>query len=86
MQFIWHEPEIEDSHLVPLDDADWDADLAAWQAECDSSRAAAAGKDLGYRGERHGEPVSLRWIYVHMIEQYRGTTAMSTLFVNCWTA
>jgi uncharacterized damage-inducible protein DinB len=68
--FIWHDPAIEDSHLVPLDDADWDADLAAWQAECDSSRAAATGKDLDYQGERRGDPVSLRWIYVHMIEEY----------------
>jgi uncharacterized damage-inducible protein DinB len=68
--FIWHDPAIEDSDLVPLDHADWDTDRAAWQAECDSSRAAAAGKDLDYQGERRGEPISLRWIYVHMIEEY----------------
>ena len=39
---IWYDPAIEDSELVPLDDADWEADLAAWQAECDASRRAAA--------------------------------------------
>src|SRR4029077_4928657 len=29
--FIWLDLAIEDSELVPLDDADWEADLAAWQ-------------------------------------------------------
>jgi uncharacterized damage-inducible protein DinB len=67
---IWFDPAVEDSDLVPLDDADWDADLAAWQAECDASRAAAAQHDLDDTGLRRGEPVTLRWIYVHMIEEY----------------
>ena len=67
---IWYDPAIEDSELVPLADADWDADLAAWQAQCDASRAAAAEHDLDDTGIRRGEPCSLRWIYVHMIEEY----------------
>jgi uncharacterized damage-inducible protein DinB len=67
---IWYDPAIEDSELVPLDDADWDADLAVWHAECDASRAAAADHDLDDTGIRRGEPCSLRWIYVHMIEEY----------------
>jgi uncharacterized damage-inducible protein DinB len=69
--FIWYDPAIdEDSELVPLDDADWQADLAAWQAECDHSRAAAARHQLDDTGLRRGEPYSLRWIYNHMIEEY----------------
>jgi len=68
--YIWYRPGTEDSELVPLDDADWEADLAAWQAECDHSRAVAAGKDLEYEGVIDGAPVSLRWIYAHMIEEY----------------
>jgi uncharacterized damage-inducible protein DinB len=67
---IWYDPAIEDSELVPLDDADWEADLAAWQAECEASRTAAAGHTLDDTGVRRGEPCSLRWIYVHMIEEY----------------
>lgn len=67
---IWYDPEVEDSELVPLDGADWDADRAAWEAECNASRAAAAGRDLDSTGVRHGQPCSLRWIYVHMIEEY----------------
>jgi uncharacterized damage-inducible protein DinB len=67
---IWYDPAVEDSELVPLDEADWAEDLAAWQAECEQSRLNAAGKDLDYTGTRRGEQVSLRWIYVHMIEEY----------------
>ena len=55
---------------MPLDDADWAADLAAWQAECETSRGNAAGKDLGVTGPAPRRAVSLRWIYVHMIEEY----------------
>jgi uncharacterized damage-inducible protein DinB len=67
---IWYDPAVEDSELVPLDDADWVADLAVWQEECARSRAAAADRELDDTGLRHGEPCSLRWIYVHMIEEY----------------
>ena len=67
---IWYDPEIEDSELVPLDEADWEADLAAWQAECEAARGAAATRELDDTGLRHGRPCTLRWIYVHMIEEY----------------
>jgi uncharacterized damage-inducible protein DinB len=68
--YLFADPDVDDSELVPLDDADWDADLAAWQAECDASRAAAAGFSLEDTGMRRGQPCSLRWIYLHMIEEY----------------
>ncbi len=67
---IWEDPELEDSEMFPLGDADWDADLAAWQAECDASRRAASAHELEDTGLRHGIPCSLRWIYTHMIEEY----------------
>jgi uncharacterized damage-inducible protein DinB len=60
----------ERNEFVPLDDADWEADLLAWQAECEQSRVAAVSHGLDDTGLRHGEPCSLRWIYVHMIEEY----------------
>src|SRR5271166_4533703 len=49
--WIWYDPEVEDSELVPLDDADFDADLATWSAECEQSRAAAAPRSLDDAGE-----------------------------------
>jgi len=67
---IWYDPAVEDSELIPLDDADWDADLAVWQDECERSRQAAAGRGLDDTGLRRDEEVSLRWIYTHMIEEY----------------
>ena len=67
---IWFDPAVEDSELVPLDDADWPTDLAAWQTECAASRATAAGHSLDHTGLRFGDPCSLRWIYNHMIEEY----------------
>jgi uncharacterized damage-inducible protein DinB len=67
---IWFDPAIDDSELVPLDDADWEADLSAWRAECEASRRAARSHTLDDTGLRRGNPCSLRWIYVHMIEEY----------------
>ena len=68
--YIWRNPAVEDSELVPLDGADWEADFLAWRSECDASRQAAAVHEVDDTGLRHGEPCSLRWIYVHMIEEY----------------
>lgn len=67
---IWYDPEVDDSEMVPLDDADWDADLAVWRDECEAARQAAASRQLADTGLRRGVPCSLRWIYVHMIEEY----------------
>jgi uncharacterized damage-inducible protein DinB len=67
---IWFDPAIDDSELVPLDDADWESDLARWQEECDDSRAAAAARGLDDTGIRRGNECSLRWIFTHMIEEY----------------
>jgi uncharacterized damage-inducible protein DinB len=68
--WVWRDPAVEDRDFIPLDDADWAADVAAWRAECAESRAAAGAHRLDDVGLRKGEPCSLRWIYVHMIEEY----------------
>jgi hypothetical protein len=68
---IWYDAAVEDSDLVPLDDAVWDDDLAAWQEECERSRGTAAAYELDDEGvTSKGTAVSLRWIYVHMVEEY----------------
>ena len=63
-----------DADWAPLEDADWAADLAAWQDECTAARreAAAHGLDEVFTSPRGGRLVecSLRWIYNHMIEEY----------------
>ena len=70
LPYIWADPDVDDSELVPLDAADWDSDLAVWRAECETSRTLAASRGLDDTGLRRDEPYSLRWIYVHMIEEY----------------
>ncbi len=67
---LFRDPDVEDSELLPLDEADWDRDLEAWHGECARSRAAAARFALDHTGIRRGQPCSLRWIYTHMIEEY----------------
>ena len=53
--------------------ANAEEDFNTWRSECAHARANAAAVDsldaVGTR-QREGEDVSLRWIYVHMIEEY----------------
>ena len=51
-------------------DGDWESDLKAWQDECDAARATAAKYQLDDIASTRWGDVSLRWIYVHMIEEY----------------
>lgn len=67
---LFYDPAVPDSELVPLDNADWAHDLVTWQQECARSRQAAARFALADTGLRRGQEVSLRWIYLHMVEEY----------------
>jgi len=68
---IWYDPANQDCEIAPLDGADWETDLAVWEAECVAGRKVAADHELDDAGsKRDGEPCTLRWIYVHMIEEY----------------
>lgn len=72
--YLYWSDEEPDADLAPLDEADWQTDLAAWESACESSRRAAAARDLDDVGIDTGDgtqfDVSLRWIYNHMIEEY----------------
>jgi hypothetical protein len=64
-----------DEDFVDVEAADAAADIARFQEELDHSRRVAAeqqGLDTIGSGVRGGRQVavSLRWIYVHMIEEY----------------
>ncbi|GAC1641615.1 MAG: DinB family protein [Chloroflexota bacterium] len=62
-----------DAEFDRVDDADPDEAFRDWRAECEIARARVAAvpslDDVGVR-PRDGGPVSLRWILVHMIEEY----------------
>ena len=59
-----------DFDLAAADGAE--ADFAAFARECELARAAAAGRSLDetFVHERDGSTIDLRWVYVHMIEEY----------------
>ncbi len=56
--------------LVPLDDAEWDADVDLWRAECEASRRVSERHRLDDTGLWREKQVSLRSIYLHMIQEY----------------
>lgn len=76
------EQDVPDHYCTPTSpDGDFDdvdaataaADVAAYQHELVTTRAAAAAwvdLDAPVRGLRRGEPVNLRWILVHLVEEY----------------
>ena len=63
--------EDPDADLDRIDDADSSADLAAFRAELEACRRVIVGHDLDETiTDERGRTISLRWIYVHMIEEY----------------
>jgi uncharacterized damage-inducible protein DinB len=67
---IYYDDANPDGDFDDVGEADVGADCATYAAEVDAARTIAATHDLDDTGLSHGEPVSLRWIYVHMIEEY----------------
>ncbi|TME47601.1 MAG: DUF664 domain-containing protein, partial [Chloroflexi bacterium] len=54
-----------------VDTADADEAFATWQAECEQARRIVAARQLDDTGrQRSGKTISMRWILVHMVEEY----------------
>jgi len=68
---VYSTDEWPDADFDDLDGADAAANFAAFERQCARSRERAAGRGLDetFTGRR-GKEFSLRWIYVHMIEEY----------------
>ncbi|MER7705056.1 DinB family protein [Kitasatospora sp. NPDC097605] len=64
------DPSAPDGGFHLAEDATLHAALATWQAEIARSRELCAGRALTDTGRFMEQDVSLRWIYVHMIEEY----------------
>ena len=68
------DPDWDGSDFEALDDADARADLETFVKECEASRSAVAGRPLddtvASRRDESGPVRDIRWIYVHMIEEY----------------
>jgi len=70
---IYYSDADPDGDFDNVDDADPEEAFATWRAECHRAREVAAGVpslDTPAAREAHGRRVSLRWIFVHMIEEY----------------
>ena len=71
---IYYTDEDKDADFDNVADADVADAFATWRAECEAARqivAAAPSFDaLSKRPTSHGNTMSLRWIMVHMIEEY----------------
>jgi uncharacterized damage-inducible protein DinB len=59
-----------DADFEDLSEADAEADLATYQAELAAARSVAAGHSLEDTFLARDTERSLRWLYVHMIEEY----------------
>ena len=59
-----------DADFHDLAPARVEEDLATYRAEVERCREVAARHDLDAVGSHRGKPVSLRWICLHMIEEY----------------
>jgi hypothetical protein len=78
--------EHEDADFDDVDEADVEADFATWRNECEFARRASAAVDsLDAIGKtlRRGEPLSLRRLYLHKVEEYARHNGHADLLREC---
>ena len=84
---IYWSDENPDGDFDDIETADVAHDFTTWRAECDNARAVAARLTLEECGERtdhgHLERISLRWVLVHMIEEYARHNGHADLLREC---
>jgi uncharacterized damage-inducible protein DinB len=72
VEHVYQRPDTEDADFADLGSVTAEEAVRALEAEITRCRATVSGlglDDLSLR-QRRGHSVSLRWIYVHMIEEY----------------
>ena len=71
IEALYSTDDWEDAEFEDLDGADPEVDLATFWDECRlaDEAVASAGLDDTFLSRR-GKDISLRWVYVHMIEEY----------------
>jgi hypothetical protein len=73
---IYCTPDRPEADFDDVDEASGAEAFATWRSECEEARTRAAEHsdldDVGVpsAGGRAGQRVSLRWIYMHMVEEY----------------
>ena len=66
---FWSEAN-PDGEFNDVDGASVEEGFTRWREECANARQVAGRMALDDTGVRRGERVSLRWVFVHMIEEY----------------
>jgi len=69
----YRRPDEREAEWTELDSATLDQVVTNFEHACETSNELARGHDLGELVRRPGgdrEPVDLRWIYIHLIEEY----------------
>jgi uncharacterized damage-inducible protein DinB len=77
--------EALDADFDEVDPARADEDLAIFRAEVEACRKVAAGFDLDHltHNQRRDMDFDLRWVYVHMIEEYARHNGHADLLREC---
>lgn len=82
-----YDPDAVGLDFSDLADADAAANLDAYWQELDAARAAVADKDLDHvvpsRGDHPERTRDLRWIYLHMIDEYGRHNGHADLLREC---
>jgi len=66
----WATADNEDADFDDVETADPQEAFDAFDEEVAGARAAAAGRSLDDEFVHRGETLTLRWVYLHMIEEY----------------
>ncbi|MBO0771335.1 MAG: DinB family protein [Actinobacteria bacterium] len=82
-----YDPDQSGQDFEGLDDADAAANLEAFEQELELARAAVAGKQLDDVVPSHGHHPErtrdIRWLYLHMIEEYARHNGHADLLREC---
>jgi uncharacterized damage-inducible protein DinB len=70
LDLLFNTEQSEDADFNEIDPQRAEADFGTFRAECVLADEAARGHSLDETFERRGEILDLRWVYVHMIEEY----------------
>lgn len=86
LPLLYDRDDNADAVFDDIDSADVAASMAAFREEVQVCRQVAAEHpdlEVIAKRHRHGEEVSLRWIYVHMIEEYARHNGHADLIREC---
>ena len=87
LSFRYEDPDDPDAEFNQLEDADSESDLRAFVNECQAARDAVATVSLEHvvasRGHHPERTRNVRWIYMHMIEEYARHNGHADLLREC---